>query len=357
MKISIKRMLVLALILLPFESIPHIMPSIYRPIAAYPLCIMGAIYVFVKLREKKISKIDFNFLVFGLYAIISGIMLSHINFDSLSAFGNFLLTFIVGLLSFFGANYGFEKIRQSKETNEQYIYTVLSFLSEVYTFVMIIGIVELLCEIGILPFSIIEFIYTFSGGSQYNRVCLLSYEASWASIHIILMFILFYFKFIMDKKRKYILYIALSGIMFIYNMSGQGILTITAMAIMYLVLTFLFYHNKKTVKFSILVIALIIAGYGLIQIVLPHMTSSYYVNRLKDFTSIYNMIRNDSSAFVRLAYPYIAFLVFINNPIFGIGAGNFCNVLGVYINKYYPWALTRYEEVYQHVILHIPSLY
>lgn len=353
MKLSIKKLMLLTLILLPFEAIPHIMPSIYRPISVYPLSIMGVVYLIKNIKNNKINRIDLDFIVFGIYAIVSGIMLSYLKFNSLSAFMDFLLTFILGLFSFFGANYGFEKFRQAENSNEEYIYTVLSFLSKVYTFVLIIGVIELLCELGILPHAIIRGIYTFSGGRQYNRVCLLSAEASWASIHIILMFVIFYFKLTIDKKNIYIINIAFVGIIFIYNMSGQGILIACTMVFVYLIIAFFVLHNKKIIKFGLIFTIVIILGYFLIQTVLPYMSSSYYVNRLRDFTNINNMIHNDGSSFVRLVYPKIAVLIFFNNILFGIGAGNFCNMLGVYINKYYSWALIKYQEVYQHVLFNI----
>lgn len=353
MKVNTKKLMLMALILLPFEAIPHTMPSIYRPITAYPLCIIGAIYIVKSIREKKINKIDFDFIIFGIYTVIAGIMLSYFKFNSFSAFLDFLLTFIMGLLSFFGANYGFQKIRMGEKNNEEYICVVLTFLSKIYTYVLLIGFVELLCQIGILPFSLLKLIYTFTGGRQYNRVCLLSSEAAYASNHLILMAILFYFMIKKSKKKKYVIYISLTALIFIYNMSGMGLINVIAMFIIYIIISYLFVRNNKTIKFAIGLTLALLVGFQIIKVILPYMQGSYYIDRLINFTSIDKLLRTEGSAFIRIAYPYLAIMIFLNNIVFGIGAGNFCNMLEGQLNKYYPWAILQYDEVYSHVKLHV----
>lgn len=339
----------LALFLLPFEAIKGILPSVYRPISLYPLFIVFIFAVFKEVLAPKYNKAIFRCFVFGIYCVISSYMLTWIKFNDFNNVTKFAATLVMGMVAFIASNYAF-RIIKGRDSNDEYIYYVFKLLGNMYFVAIIIGVIEFLSIINVISPSIKADINKILGAGQLTRICMGSSEASWLSMHLLMMMPIYIYLYKRTKLGRYILaFIILCGI-FTFNVSGQGITTLVIALVIYIVIT-IFKNNdlNRAVKNLALIIFLIAAIIIVFKFVLSILPTTYYTARIKNFTTINGLISSDQSSFIRIIYPYLDFRIFLDNPIFGIGGGNFPMLLGRYLSKFYPWAITTYGEVAAHV--------
>lgn len=339
----------LALFLLPFEAIKGILPSVYRPISLYPLSIVFIFAVFKEVLEPKYNKMIFRYFVFASYCVVSSYIVTWIKFGDFHNTTEFAVTLVMGMIVFVASNYAFKLIK-GKDSNDQYIYYVFKLLGNMYFFAIIIGIIEMLSILNIIPISIKANINKILGAGQLTRVCMGSSEASWLSMHLLMMMPIYIYLYRRTKLVRYMVaFILLCGI-FTFNVSGQGI---TTLIITFFIYFFINIFKKNNLKGAIKNLALIVFGlvgaFVIFKFIVSILPNTYYTVRIKNFTTINGLISSDQSSFIRIIYPYLDFRIFLNNPIFGIGGGNFPKLLGNYLAKFYPWAISAYGEVAVHV--------
>lgn len=315
------------IVCLPFDSFPGIFPAAYRPLSIIFFMILS-IYYFVQIIYKKnIERSVLILLVFFIYSSIFSLIFSTFIYKNFSGTVDFLVTCIIGVATFAVNNYFFHYL--SKYFNDTTLYVTFFFklISNVYIFVMIIGIIEVLSLSGILPNNIRLYMhYIFSGNLRADRIQLTSSEPSWASMQLLFIIPSFYYMCSVNKKYRKWLYIAI--ILFLFTFSLQGIVTVMIAVILYN-----FIKNRKNLMKFIPKILLAIVGCILVLFLLYEFainltnSNSYYISRLRNFgtkpSSVYEFLLRDGSTYIRVIFPYIGFLLFLKNPLLGIGAGNY----------------------------------
>jgi len=342
-----------AIFLLPYDAVPHIMPSIYRPISVYPLAILGVLALIAYIKKGSIDKsvvLIFKGMLFNFVFLLINIWL----FDSKLKF-DFIFTYVMGFFSFAGFDYGL-KLLKSNQGNEEYVYSFLNLLGKAYYIPIIVGFLELIQVV--LPFNFRSLFNAIFGGAQYNRICMTSGEASWVSMQLGLFIIVFGILYRKYKKKIYIGFIMLLALIFLYNVSSQGIITCVVTIIIFFIANSVM--NKKIYELIRSIVAgclIILVMYFGMYFIIQYLPQAYYTNRLKQIFDLDQLIRWDGSAFVRIIYPYIGILMFLKRPILGYGGGNYPAYFGGYIRDYYPWAYEMYGEVRAHILQQSGSVY
>ena len=175
-----------ALFLLPFEAIKGILPSTYRPISIYPLSIIFIFAVCKKLLHHKMDKVMFKYVLFCVYCIFTTYLMTWYNFGDFSNAKAFIITFVMGIITFISCHYAFSIIKKGIN-NDDYILYVFKLLGNMYFIAIFIGVIELFSILNILLLSIKISINNILGAGQLTRVCMGSSEASWLSMHILIM--------------------------------------------------------------------------------------------------------------------------------------------------------------------------
>lgn len=347
----------LALLLLPFEAIKGILPSTYRPISIYPLAIIFIFAACKKLFHPKMDKVLFKYIVFCVYCLFSTYIITWYKFENFKNTKVFIVTFIMGIITFISCDYSFSIIKKGI-SNDDYILYVFKIIGNMYFVAIFIGIIELLSILNVLPLSIKSSINNLLGAGQLTRVCMGSSEASWLSMHLLIMMPIYIYLHKVTREKKYMVAFVFITVIFIFNVSGQGIITLLISFAIYIIINMGKKNNINTLvkNFALIIIALV-GAFLIFKFVIDLMPNTYYTARLKNFTNISSLIRNDASSFIRIVYPILNFKIFLNYPILGIGGGNFSFLFSEYLYKFYPWAVTSYGEVAAHVSANDASTY
>lgn len=345
-----------ALFLLPFEAIKGILPSTYRPISIYPLSIIFIFAVCKKLLHHKMDKVMFKYVLFCVYCIFTTYLMTWYNFGDFSNAKAFIITFVMGIITFISCHYAFSIIKKGIN-NDDYILYVFKLLGNMYFIAIFIGVIELFSILNILLLSIKISINNILGAGQLTRVCMGSSEASWLSMHILIMMPIYIYLHKVTRERKYLIAFIIITVIFVFNVSGQGIITLAATLAIYMIINIVNKNNiNNLIKNFVLIAIAIVAAFLAFKFIINLMPNTYYTARLKNFTSINSLIRSDASSFIRIIYPVLNFRIFLNYPILGIG-GSFSFLFGEYLYKFYPWAVSSYGEVAAHVSSNSASTY
>lgn len=344
----------LGIILIPFDSVP-IFNSEYRPVSVIPFCI-AFIFVLPKVIVKKVKKLTVVLLILGGYSICFSYIYSRYVYNEYTGFFQFSITFILGIIAFMVCDYVFEKANANINNNNEYLnfFFKISVNKVIYTFIIIIGIIQILNLKHIVPDQYVQVVgKVFSGSQRNDRVKLFSSEPSWASMQLTYILpILFYLK---DKYKKSFYYFAFyaCAILFFATFSVQGFIIMAIAFFIFIVI------NSRSKILSIIKILLVaILFFFCFQILLmigkKFWSGAYFLNHfnilenLGSWDRFYNFLLTDSSAYVRVMLPVAGIMMFFNKPIFGIGGGNYKFEFENIITKYFPDGFKN-REIYSYI--------
>lgn len=337
----------LAIFLLPYDAVHYLVPSQYAPISIYPFFIL-LIYMVINRRWRvSLSKSGGILIALFLYTAFLSIFTNLAYVKSLSIYVEFILTFMIGIMVFFSADmYLREMFADDRSNMFKYI---VQLLGKAYYIPLVVGVVEYIALRGILPSVIIDVFHAVFGGWQTGRLCITNFEASWASMHMLIAMATYFSLLKMKTKRNFIniLCLTVSALLFLILASAQGIVTLVVAGLLYLFLSA--YREKRLLKFFgrlAAVIAITSAALFLFYRILLLMPNTYMARRVLGFTTLKNAFMYDSSVFVRVGFPLIHLLIFKDHILFGIGGGDFKKMVVDYINEYFPYARGTPEIIF-----------
>ena len=342
-----ERLFKLAILLLPYDAVHYLVPSQYAPISIYPFFIL-LIYMVINRRWRVLlSKSSRILITLFLYTAFLSIFTNLAYVKSLSIYVEFILTFMIGIMVFLSADM-FLHERFADDRSDMFKY-IVQLLGKAYYIPLIVGVVECLALQGILPSVISTVFHLVFGGWQTGRLCVTTYEASWASMHMIIAMVT-YFSLLKTKtgrKTINVLCLAISAVLFLISASAQGIVTLVVAGLLYLFLSA--YRDKRLLRFFgrlIAVIVLMAVVFFLFYRILLLMPNTYMARRILGFTTLRNAFMYDSSVFIRVGFPLIHLLVFKDHLLLGIGGGDFKRVVADYIKEYFPYARGTSEIIF-----------
>lgn len=340
------------LLTLPFDSLPYLFLSTYRPLSIIFIVLCSPL-VLLKYVINYRGNFIWEFFNKYFFILLFFIFTVPISYYSSYRFGlsyvgshDFFITLTLGLLAFIVLCESISILLERFKSNEVLIKSIFTLIAYIYIPVLLIGIIELLVITGVAPFEIKQFFIGWAVPFIHDRIQLFSAEASWASMHLIFI-IPIYFYLLKGSKLYYIpLMLSLGLLMFSFSM--QGILTlIIAVSIL-----FIFYFRNIKPSYFIYVFGFIIA-LVLIWILIKNIYGEVYF-----LTRIYNLFKIeklsdilylDGSVFVRLVYPSLAFLMGFDYPLFGIGGGNYRFFFVEYLSQYFSRGL-QFPEVLENYL-------
>lgn len=349
------RLFVLALILIPFEAVPYIFPTTYRPISFIFLLPILFLIILRTIYKLKLEKTVFYLLLAFIYFSTVSLLITHYYDFQLDGFFDYFVTFAVGLSAFTVFRYKFGEIKQNTDSNDEFVKVIFKYLAIGYVILVVIGIVEFLSfYTPILPVELKKSINFIIGGKTSSRLQLTSSEPGWAARQA-----LFGLPILFITKGKRSFWTIGLFLLFLFTFSLEGIVVLVLSSALYF--AYLFWDRKyilfkKYIKMSISLILLI----SLIIFSAQNFflnKNSYYYSRFKKFSKIdfskisySKAIYVEESVFIRIAYPIIGFLIFIDHPITGVGGGNFRYHFSDYVKEEFPLALKlNYTQVEQQV--------
>lgn len=336
-----KILFILALSLLPYDSIRGIMPSTYRPISVYIFILVSLCLTHIRMGGE--IKVIISVLCFYVYGIISSFFTTYMKLGLLSLYMEFFITLTLGVFVFLISTICFCKYAREK-TLDQYLDFFMTVIGNAYLLPLCVGCIEFLSLKGILPFSVKLIINAVFGGETVYRISMTTHEASWASMHLIFIMPVYFY---LLSKRKYLYKTALciSAALFFYISSLQGVLSlITGFMIYSVLISYVNGNLKALIKNVLFASAVIIGVFAIFIAVIYYSPASYFVNRIKNFVSIKNLVESDASSFVRICFPVLNLFMLKDHLFFGAGGGSFPYIMADYIMHYFPWAV-KFPEV------------
>lgn len=336
----------LGILLIPYDAM-HVMPSTYAPISLYAFLFSLISSLSQKRGKLYVNKCAKQVLIAFAYMSVSSLFTAMIYVKSYKFYLNFLVTFTLGFVTYF-CTINIQQYYRNRYSQADFFDRILDLICRAYYIPLLVGFVELAAMKGILPYNIKLSLNAFFGGWQ-SRLCMTNHEASWASMHMLILIAASFVMYKKIKKRKYLLEL-LCGVFFFFVLaSAQGLLTLVLAMVLYLLLSSIYKSNIVHFIKQCLVVMVIVALFGFIFYkVLLLNPSSYYASRILYFTSLQSLLATDSSTFIRIGYLILHLLIFKDHWIMGIGGGSFNYVFAEYAMRYFPKS-TRLAEVAAHI--------
>jgi len=322
-------LVILSIYLILFDNFhPFYFSSIVHPLSIYP--ILTTALILIGTNKIKFSS-QFNFFyLFVIYASITTIMSLSTEFEMKQTTSYHQgLKGLVSLIGFSSSIVVFSLFAKN------YYDKMLIAAINVAKFIVVFGSLQLfsdLIDLNLLT-NFLKFITgLFSSSTQeiHDRIRLFTHESSWAVSQIVVFIVpVLLLEIIKNDTLINRSYVFLSLLLLLYTKSGLAILYIFGIfgwfllkELRYLILTL---RMKKILLFLPLLI---------IPIFFTDFFSSFFTYQ---FNKVSNIIENQGifqefSTAARIGNFYTAILVFLDNPFFGVGLGQF----GFYYPDYVP---------------------
>lgn len=323
-----------AVFFIPFISFP-VMPSTYRPVSVYFLLLPSLMFLlnyrtFFNRQDRVLS-------ILILFAIFYGFFVGLVSSDfSFLGYFSELITIAIGVLVYAGFRFIFQ-------TYGMAWFFRVSAIS--YKFVVVLGCLEILSLLGVLPYSVKELINFTLSGKSHGRIQLTTMEAAWGARVFLFLFIAYIFS-LNDSGVTRKIYIVLGLILFLSTFSMAMFSYFSLGMIFYFILKYRF----KAVFYLLLLLGL---GYFLILGMLGVFDmmgiGGYHLNRVEaliygDFYQFEDMLHYDQSIFIRLGYPVLAVYIYMDN-LMGIGLGQYSLYFNEYLIEYFGASVLSFPEV------------
>lgn len=328
------------LYLIPYDGL-HILPTNYRPIVIYGLLIF---FIIGFSKSHKIDKAEQYLWLFTIYAIAVTFIskLVNPNFGGIKSAIDFTIPLMMGTVSFSAFNQYF-KLLFRKYGTKTALQNTFEVIGQAYYLPLVVGVLEELSLIGILPSEVKLGLNSFFGGWQVTRLNMTTTEASWVSMHLLFVIpIYIYLIKIHPRKKQYKVALITSFILFFCVLSLQGLATGIIGLLVYVLMYGLFNKNLlKILKILFIIVFIIFVVATISYFIVQNSTNnSYFIVRIKKFIDLNTLINTDGSSFMRICNPIIAMLIFLNFPIFGIGGDSFPFIYMTYLKRYFPYRVS-----------------
>lgn len=333
-------LLKLSLFLIPFDSIVHVMPSSYRPIVIYILLIV-LISLVCSRKLIFLNKAGRYILIFGVYSLTIPFLSGYYKLGTIGNYFDSFMTMLIGVMTFIVYYNEFYIYRLKASSTEEFVYIIYKYIAFGYQVAIVIGVLEMLSLMQVIPIQVSGLFKTVFGAITSTRASGTTREASWQSMHMLFCMPVFLYMYNYTKNKKYLWCLVFAMILFFFTGSLQGITILVAcLGIYYFLISMI---ENKLLKFIKRLIAFIFFAIVILYLFIIFAQqlydNNYVVVRLKYLTSISALVQNDGSSFVRIMYPVTSLIMWIKNPIFGVGPGNFGYYFKDLICTYFPWGL------------------
>lgn len=317
----------LAIFFISYDSLPLLSFSTYSPVSIF--FIIPA-YILILLNKTLVSNSGKYLIYFFIFSFIHS-LLSALIYNDFYTFIQHAVTLLVMLGSFFLAEYAFSLKKYYK------LYTQCFIIA--FSLPLLSGCMQLLNQFG-FNIGFVRLFTSFFVTRLYEvRMQMLSGEPSWAALHLLAVMPFLYFSNYKSKYKDFCLLITIILLIFSFSSYGYAVLLLS------LVLFFVLNYNKKTILKSILLIISACTIVFLANAAIQYLgIDNYYSHRFDiDFYLSNNFLEKDGSMFVRLVFPYIGILEFLDFPI-GYGGGFYYVNAGMYLKEFFDYGL-KYDEV------------
>ncbi len=329
---------IIAMVLLPFDSVPGLFPSVYRPVSLLFLLPALLLIVFNTIYRRKLDPaVTVGVLVLVVLGTISFLITrqAHLGLDG---FLDFMVTFIAGISVFAVFRYTFAKVRSGMEDNDRYVQTIFRYLAIGYLIMVVVGCINVLSlYTPVFPVGLKEQLDMIFAGKSFGRIQMTAGEPAWAARQA-----LFGLPVLLVVKGRSSPWTIMLFLLILLTFSLEGLVILFISFFVYLVyrnwdrkLMLVFNLMKITAGIVVVVAVVYVIGKGLFE-----EQNQYFYSRMERFSelrieklSFSDLMYVDESVFIRVSYPMIGLFMFLDHPIFGAGGGNFRHYFSHYMNE------------------------
>lgn len=322
----------LVLVFIPIDSIP-ILHSVYRPLSLFPMVIVFP-FLFIKKLVNGFENHEYFLILFIIFSIFSSLFQAIIRFNDFSGLLDATNTLLIGFGFYIVFDYLFTQYKLI--FNIDYVTKTLKIIGYIYVIPILFGVIEIFTLLNLVDSSIKTNILYWISGRSTTRVQLFTGEPAWAATQISFLIPIYFYLSSKNFIFFILLFISIGLLIFTFSINGFVIFFLSLLIYVTLKL------NSRKLLFAFvglflffLLIPLII---NFLQFIFP--TPVYFLNRIiailqGGFFDFNNFLYRDGSTFIRIGYPIIGFYIFIFNPFFGVGIGNYRYIFPSIINQYF----------------------
>ncbi len=323
----------ISICLISFDKLPFLHYSSYSPSSIFTF--FGA-FVLILILGYKVESYDKWLIIFLCISIIHSII-SGIYYNNIEKSLNHIVTLLVGFSIFITVRYAF-KNKEAQSNLYENILIVSMFVP------LLLGYLQLLNQLGFHISFINRLTSIFAYKVYEGRIQMGSSEPSWAAVHLLTIGAILLFR-LKGKLLKSIV-VFLMSILFIMTFSsyGYGVLLLS-------LIVFGLINKKSRLKVFLILIITLLLVFFIVPLILDIFNVNSYFNQRFDFSYIFSQefLKSDASGFIRIIFPIIGLLEFINFPL-GYGGGFYYIHFNDYLVKYFSYGL-NFEEVKENYLV------
>lgn len=330
--------LLLGYVLLPFMSLP-LLPSVYRPVSVLAFFLTGGAIFFSRLVRKKMP-LD-ELLLFSFFAAClfqTAVLVALARGDYLWACRH-LAVLALGIFSYLSLKIFFQWYGPDD---------ALKLMGKVYAVILALGVLEVMCILGLLPWKMKIIVNTLLSGRVVERIQLVTSEASWGAKVLLFGIPVYAFLWRRFRSARYLAGLILAGGLFCFTLSLEGFVA-AGIAVLFLVI---FKYREILARpaawlaLILVPLILIVFFYGA-YLAFPK-GGQYYLARVRaleslNFDRIEQLPETDGSVFIRVYYPLMGAWMFLDRP-YGVGLGGYSLYFKEFLDRT-GIAYTRFPEV------------
>lgn len=291
----------LSIFLITYDKLPFLNYSSYSPSAIFPIFLAFILLFFFGYQHQKYD----NWLILFLFISTIHSLFSGVYYGNIATSVKHIFTLIIGFSTFIVFRYAFLKKKDDKLFERIFVISLIIPVT--------LGFLQLLNQIGLNLNLVNTLTSVFSVNIYERRIQLTSSEPSWAVMHLLSLGVMILF---ISRKKSKLLFSAMV-ILFFASLSTLGFGVLAFSFLLYALIT-----KKYRMKMFLLLGIILTVVFVLIPNIIDIFgIQGYYVRRFDPrYLFSHEFLATDGSGFVRIVFPLIGFLQFLDNP-FGYGGG------------------------------------
>lgn len=321
----------ISLSLITYDKLPFLNYSSYSPSSVFTFIAAFIFIIVVGYKRESYDKWLVIFIIIStVHSLISGII-----YNDIATAIKHIATLIIGFSVFVVVRYAFVHKKDNR------LYERVLILSLIFP--IFLGFLQMIYQLG-FKFNFINKLTSFFVAHVYEgRIQLTSSEPSWAVMHLLSLGIIVLFA---SRKRTKFMFISMVILFFMsFSALGYGVLLFSFL------LFGLITKNKHRVKILLFVCIILFFIFDVIPILIDKFNiQGYYIQRF-DYRYLFSpeFLATDGSGFVRIVFPTIGLLQFLDFPL-GYGGGFYYIHFKEYLLNHFSYGLIFPEVQYNTLI-------
>jgi hypothetical protein len=317
----------LGYVLVPFMSLP-LLPTDYRPVSVLFFALTGSCILASRLARKRMPLDELLLFGFFIACLFQTLVLVGFSEGNYVLAGRHLVVLVLGVLSYLSLKTFFQLYGVDE---------ALKLMGKVYALILLVGVLEVLCILHLLPWSVKALMNQMLGGRVVERVQVVTSEASWGAKVLLLGIPIYGFLWVRYTSPRYLAGLIVTIGLFCFTLSLDGFLAAGIAVVFFALFKYRTILVRPSLWVPLFLCPLVLILFFYVAYLMFPKGGQYYFSRIRTVESlssakIKELPENDGSVFIRVYYPLMGVWMFLDKP-YGIGLGGYSQYFKEFLDR------------------------